>query len=326
MIKFIGSLSVSLALLVSLDSHQKAKASCEQETKGIYGVLLRKIKASGVAEKSPISCQEITKINQYDKKSLKLSNGSLGPTKVICISNEIDKPCKHIIGSFVDNRNPEDMLAEIFQPKSKTTCAGEEKGIYRVLANKITSSELASTKKMKCSEISTINRYKQSDLNITYQKNKGQYEICLSNSQLSPCRHILGSFEKNQDPSETLSRIFGVQSEDNATSEKELYDILVEKINSSGIAKVNEINIDQIQEINQYDLETSLITYSKKKGRYTICISDNTTNRCKHTIGTFTSNQNPSDMLVQVFDIERPKQSYTETVERLFFKPSLLID
>ena len=326
MIKFIGSLAVSLALLVSLDSHQKAKASCEQETKGIYGVLLRKIKASGVAEKSPISCQEITKINQYDKKSLNLSNGSLGPIKVICISNEIDRPCKHSIGSFIDNRNPEDMLAEIFQPqKAKQPCR-RRKGHLSSFSKQNYIFRTGQHKKMKCSEISTINRYKQSDLNITYQKNKGQYEICLSNSQLSPCRHILGSFEKNQDPSETISRIFGVQSEDNATSEKELYDILVEKINSSGIAKVNEINIDQIQEINQYDLETSLITYSKKKGRYTICISDNTTNRCKHTIGTFTSNQNPSDMLVQVFDIERPKQSYTETVERLFFKPSLLID
>ena len=44
-------------------------------------------------------------------------------------------------------------------------------------------------------------------------------------------------------------------------------------------------------------------------------------------MGTFNENRNPSDMLSEVFGIPKPKQTQlNETVERLFFSPSLLID
>ena len=112
-----------------------------------------------------------------------------------------------------------------------------------------------------------------------------------------------------------------------AISNKGIYDSIISKIESSGIASTKKLTCEQVMEINKNSPNNMLITSGRKRGRYTICLSDDSSNPCKYVIGTFNENKNPSDMLMQVFGIPKPKRTQlNETVERLFFKPSLLID
>ena len=112
-----------------------------------------------------------------------------------------------------------------------------------------------------------------------------------------------------------------------AASNEEIYNSIASQIEHSGIAKLSNLNCEKITEINKYDPNSLSITSGRKRGKYTICLSDSSSNPCKYIIGTFNVNKNPSDMLSEVFDIPKPKRTQlNETVERLFFSPSLLID
>ena len=112
-----------------------------------------------------------------------------------------------------------------------------------------------------------------------------------------------------------------------AASDEEIYSTIISKIEKSEIAETSKLSCEEIININNDNPNSLLITSGRKRGKYTICLSDNSKNPCKYVIGTFNKNKNPSEMLSQVFDIERPEQTQlNETVERLFFKPSLLID
>ena len=112
-----------------------------------------------------------------------------------------------------------------------------------------------------------------------------------------------------------------------AASGEKIYSTIISKIEHSEIANTNELSCEEITEINKNNPNSLLITSGRKRGKYTICLSDNPKNPCKYVIGTFNRKNNPSEMLSQVFDIPKPEQTQlNETVERLFFKPSLLID
>ena len=130
----------------------------------------------------------------------------------------------------------------------------------------------------------------------------------------------------------TATAIFSNGIASNAYAEcdklnKGIYEVIASKIERSNIAKLNKLSCTERIEINKYDLNSTLITSGRKRGVYTICLSDNNSNPCKHVIGTFYENKNPSDMLSQVFDIpEQSQDQLNETIERLFFKPSILID
>ena len=112
-----------------------------------------------------------------------------------------------------------------------------------------------------------------------------------------------------------------------AASDEEIYSTIISKIEKSEIAYTSKLSCEEIININKNNPNSLLITSGRKRGKYTICLSDNSKNPCKYVIGTFNKNENPSDMLSQVFDIKKPERTQlNETVERLFFKPSLLID
>ena len=112
-----------------------------------------------------------------------------------------------------------------------------------------------------------------------------------------------------------------------ASSNEGIYKSITSKIENSGIAKASKISCEKITDINNSDENNMLITSGRKRGKYTICLSDISSNPCKYIMGTFNENKNPSDMLLKVFGIPKPKQTQlNETVERLFFSPSLLID
>ena len=112
-----------------------------------------------------------------------------------------------------------------------------------------------------------------------------------------------------------------------AASNEGIYNSIASKVENSGIATSSNLGCDKITEINKNDKNNMLITSGRKRGKYTICLSDSSSNPCKYIMGTFNQNKNPSDMLSEVFGIPKPKQTQlNETVERLFFSPSLLID
>ena len=112
-----------------------------------------------------------------------------------------------------------------------------------------------------------------------------------------------------------------------AASNEGIYNSIASKVKNSGIATSSNLSCEKITEINKNDKNNMLITSGRKRGKYTICLSDSSSNPCKYIMGTFNENRNPSDMLSEVFGIPKPKQTQlNETVERLFFSPSLLID
>ena len=112
-----------------------------------------------------------------------------------------------------------------------------------------------------------------------------------------------------------------------AASSEGIYNSISSKIENSDIAQLNNLSCTETTEINKYAPDAMHITSGRKRGKYTICLSNDSLNPCKYIIGTFIQNKNPSDMLLQVFDLPKPKRTkLNETVERLFFKPSLLID
>ena len=106
-----------------------------------------------------------------------------------------------------------------------------------------------------------------------------------------------------------------------------IYNSIISKIEDSSIAKPNELSCTEKIEINSQDPNDMLITTGRKRGKYTICLSDDSSNPCKYVMGIFNESKIPSDMLSEIFNITKTKQTQlNETVERLFFKPSLLID
>ena len=101
---------------------------------------------------------------------------------------------------------------------------------------------------------------------------------------------------------------------------------IVEKISTSEIANAKPLSCEEIKEITSYQEEVILITSGRKRGEYTICLSDDKLQPCKHTIATLIGWSSPSEMLEEVFDYKEQKSSvFNETVERLFLKPSSLI-
>ena len=112
----------------------------------------------------------------------------------------------------------------------------------------------------------------------------------------------------------------------NATNEG-IYSLIVSKIDDSKIANIRKLKCGEVTAINQSSPDSLLITSGRKRGKYTICLSDDASDPCKYVVGIFNDNKNPSQMLSQVFGLnEQRRIQLNETVERLFFKPSLLID
>tara|TARA_Y100000994_G_C15545949_1_gene382003 strand:+ start:400 stop:798 length:399 start_codon:yes stop_codon:yes gene_type:complete len=99
------------------------------------------------------------------------------------------------------------------------------------------------------------------------------------------------------------------------------------KIKQSNLARINEISCEDINSINKMNEEDIIITSGRKRGESLICLSNVSEDPCKHVIGII--NQGYVDttyVLSEVFSFT-PKvpDKLNETVERLFLKPSSLI-
>ncbi len=101
---------------------------------------------------------------------------------------------------------------------------------------------------------------------------------------------------------------------------------IIDKITSSEIASPSTLSCEEYRQISSYDENSILLTTGRRRGNYTICLSDDRKIPCKHTIASLGSKSNPGEMLQEVFSYKAKKSSVlNETIERLFLKPSSLI-
>ena len=108
---------------------------------------------------------------------------------------------------------------------------------------------------------------------------------------------------------------------DNSIIEK-----LIIKINSYEHTELNLITCKEIDIIKGFNEDKLLVTTGRKRGRYSICLSNTKDNPCKFILGYFKKNGIPSEMLSKLFEIEFSQDGeLNETVERLFLEPSSLI-
>ena len=109
-------------------------------------------------------------------------------------------------------------------------------------------------------------------------------------------------------------------------NDNSIFEKLIIKINSHENTELNLISCKEIDFIKGVDEDKLIVTTGRRRGRYSICLSDTKDNPCKFIIGYFKKNGVPSQMLSELFDIEFSQNGeLNETVERLFLEPSSLI-
>ena len=100
----------------------------------------------------------------------------------------------------------------------------------------------------------------------------------------------------------------------------------INKIKESDIATSQSFTCEEVKNMNQMINEQINITSGRKRGKATICLSDESDYPCKHVIGIIDSQFDSATALSQIYSFTPPKSSQlNETVERLFLKPSSLI-
>ncbi len=120
-----------------------------------------------------------------------------------------------------------------------------------------------------------------------------------------------------------------IQAKQNCTSviSNNTLEWSLSKIKESNLAKLSNISCEEIKSINRMRSEDIMITSGRKRGQSLICLSNDKDYPCKHIIGII----NPGFIdttyaLSEIFSFtpEVPEE-LNETVERLFLKPSSLI-
>tara|TARA_Y100001978_G_scaffold187572_1_gene188264 strand:- start:115 stop:552 length:438 start_codon:yes stop_codon:yes gene_type:complete len=100
----------------------------------------------------------------------------------------------------------------------------------------------------------------------------------------------------------------------------------INKIIESNFATARSIQCDEVKNLNQMKREQIYITSGRKRGEATICLSDESDYPCKFVIGIIKPQFDSSTALSEIYSFTPPKSSQlNETVERLFLKPSSLI-
>ena len=100
----------------------------------------------------------------------------------------------------------------------------------------------------------------------------------------------------------------------------------INKIKNSDMATNNTFSCEQVKEMNSMNSDQISITSGRKRGQATICISDESNYPCKFIIGIIEPQFDSATALSEIYSFTPPKSSQlNETVERLFLKPSSLI-
>ena len=75
----------------------------------------------------------------------------------------------------------------------------------------------------------------------------------------------------------------------NATNEG-IYGSIASKIDDSKIADIRQLKCGDVIAINQSSPDSLLLTSGRKRGKYTICLSDDESDPCKYVVGIFNDN------------------------------------
>ena len=108
--------------------------------------------------------------------------------------------------------------------------------------------------------------------------------------------------------------------------EKDVVNWSISKIESSDIANVSSFTCDEAKNMNKMNNDKIFITSGRKRGKATICLSDEKDYPCKFIIGFINPEFDSATALSEIYSFTPPQSSQlNETVERLFLKPSSLI-
>ena len=100
----------------------------------------------------------------------------------------------------------------------------------------------------------------------------------------------------------------------------------IDKIKTSEMADINTFNCEVVDEMNKMNPEQISITSGRKQRKPVICLSDESDYPCKFVIGFINPQFDAATALSEIYSFTPPKSSQlNETVERLFLKPSSLI-
>jgi len=100
----------------------------------------------------------------------------------------------------------------------------------------------------------------------------------------------------------------------------------IDKIKTSEMADINTFNCEIVDEMNKMNPEQISITSGRKQRKPVICLSDESDYPCKFVIGFIKPQFDAATALSEIYSFTPPKSSQlNETVERLFLKPSSLI-
>ena len=100
----------------------------------------------------------------------------------------------------------------------------------------------------------------------------------------------------------------------------------ISKIESSNMANVSSFTCDYAKNMNKMKSDQIFITSGRNRGKATICLSDEKDYPCKFIIGFINPAFDSAKALSEIYSFTPPQASQlNETVERLFLKPSSLI-
>ena len=126
-----------------------------------------------------------------------------------------------------------------------------------------------------------------------------------------------------------LANING-QSDECKPSKNLLFTKILSKIENYSLAESYLTTCAQIEEINKIPVEEIRLTTKRKRGKDLICLSTSDNSKpCMYKLGYFTGDRHPDQMLCDMFpddcDLSDKSIVLTETVERLYLRPSSLI-
>ena len=105
---------------------------------------------------------------------------------------------------------------------------------------------------------------------------------------------------------------------------------ILKSIEKFDLAEKYDLSCSQYEMISLIPEDSLFISTKRSRGKDQICLtSSKTTGKCTHKIGFFIGEGNPSNKLCRMFEkdcsLNNNPLVLTETVERLYLKPSSLI-
>ncbi|WP_288262719.1 hypothetical protein [uncultured Prochlorococcus sp.] len=109
-----------------------------------------------------------------------------------------------------------------------------------------------------------------------------------------------------------------------------LISFILNSIEEFDLAENYDLSCSQYEMIDLIPEDSLFISTKRSRGKDQICLtSSKTTGKCTHKIGFFIGKGNPSNKLCRMFkkncSLNKKPLVLTETVERLYLKPSTLL-